>query len=621
MRRNPFFWGATLWLASIVLGMASSPGTELALGRGAYRLVFNTNGALVAWAGQIEPTKDDGSSAAGEVRYRGKTLRLESPEVTRAADYLSLAYRWKDEPGLEVIVQHQVMNRHRATVWEREMQVRGDARLASDLTISLQSWPRPLPSDTWLPLVNGTGAVLGTNEAADFHLAGALPGPGAALALPLVSLPAPARRDRILIAADPYFSARFKSGAVEWTYPAKAGLESGCERRTLVVAVHPGSVEESLRGFFRDLLPEVAPGPAWLHEIAMVDFDYLSDQGQGWFRDINALTNALGRADRHKVFLCLHGWYDFLGRYCFDAKTGQLDRQWTAFSSYERAKTAPAFGNIGGARVEMGFGNCKPKAMSLAEVHQRLQYARTRGFRAGLYFADGVNAGDGLPDFDPSRVLQWGGWQGPDSKGRSYLQNPLHPAVHAFYVNYVKALLAEFGPNIDALVWDETFHVACGQLGTEAWPGCADRAMMRLVRKITSLVEDYNRQHRRQIAFLTSDCLGAFGGERKAPYALVSHGTYQDSWCQPRAWSYGIFANYRNVLWSCCWWPVSKWPWVEFGVRAYQAPVAISNGWGNDKGFAELTPAQRDRVLQLFNWRKQHTTRLKWFDHLPPEPQ
>jgi hypothetical protein len=138
-----------------------------------------------------------------------------------------------------------------------------------------------------------------------------------------------------------------------------------------------------------------------------------------------------------------------------------------------------------------------------------------------------------------------------------------------------------------------------------------------LTRDLTRLVDENNRQHRRQIAFLTSDCLGAFGKEQKAPYALAAHGTYQDSWCQPEAWSYGLFANYRNALWSCCWWPVTKWKWVEFGAHAYQAPVAISNGWGDDKGFAELTDKQRAEVLALFHWRKRAPTRLKWFEELP----
>ncbi len=601
---------------------------ELALGRGVQQLRFNADGALVAWEGELGPARDAPSASAGEIRYRDSVLKLQHPRVSRTRSGLNFDYRWQEAPGLEAIIQHKLSKSHGAVIWTREFELRGETKMASDLTVSLQSWPRALPSDTWLPLLNGTGAELGTNSGAAFRFAGGLPGKGTLLALPMVSLPEPnpplhARRPstgRIMVASDPYFSILFSSNTVQWTYLTKAGLENGCERRTIAVAAHRGSVEDSLGWFFRAAMPEVNPGPAWLHQIAMVDFDYLSDGGCGWFRDLDALTAALPKPDRRQVFLCLHGWYDFLGRYCFEARTGQLDREWTAFSSYDIARKAPALGTIGGEQVEVGFSNCQPVEMSLAEVHRRLRYARSRGFRAGLYFADGVNAGDGLADFEPERVLRRGGWQGPDSKGKSYFQNPLNPNVREFFVGYARALLNELGPDLDALVWDETFHIGCGELGTDAWPGYADRAMIRLVREITGLVEVYNRQHHRQVAFLTSDCLGAFGDELKGPYALVSHGTYQDSWCQPRAWSYGIFANYRNVLWSCCWWPVTKWPWVEFGVREYQAPVAISNGWGNDKGFSELTPEQQARVLKLFDWRKKQVTRLKWFQQLPPEP-
>jgi hypothetical protein len=595
--------------------------TDLVLGKGPRELTFNPNGALVAWTGLFDEKQKAGSTPAGELRYGDQILPLESPRVSRTKSQLSFTYDWPAQPDLQVILRHELKQVHGAVLWTREFQIRSKAKLASHLTVSLQSWPASLPHETWLPLINGTGATLGTNDAAAFRFAGDLPCPDVPLALPMACFPVTNLARRILIATDPYFSTLFKPTVLEWSYLPKAGLENGCESRTVVVAEHQGSVEDSLACFFTNLLPEVVPGPAWLHDIALVDFDYLSDGGQGWFRDIDALTTALPKRDRHRVFFCLHGWYDFLGRYCFDARTRELDREWTAFSSYELARNAHPYGTIGGERVKMGFANCKPARMSLAEMHRRLRYARDKGFRAGLYFADGLNSGDGLADFNPARVLQWGGWQGPDSKGKSYFQNPLAPEVRTFFLDYTKALLAEFGPDMDALVWDETFHVPCGKLGTDAWPGYADRAMMRLVREVTALVDDYNHRHRRQIAFLTSDCLGAFGDKLVGPYALVSHGTYQDSWCQPNAWSYGIFANYRNVLWSCCWWHVTKWRWVDFGVREYQAPVSISNGWGDNTGFSELTPSQQARVIELFNWRKQHPTQLKWFDHLPEATQ
>ena len=560
-------------------------------------------------------------ASAGEIRYAGKVLPLISPAaVAREQNGFSFTYRWTQAPDIEVVIEHRLAGKNR--VWTREVQVRSLVKLSSDLTVVLESGLGPMPPETWLPLIDGVGAPLGTNHAAAYRFAGALPYPGALLALPMVSVPRhqssfPKLPGGLMIAADPYFSVLFTPTGLAWTYPAEIGLENGFEKRTITIASHADSPEHSIECFFDTVLADVPPGPKWLHDIALVDYDYMSDGGRGWFRDIDALAAALPKADRHKVLFCLHGWYDFLGRYCFDQRTGRFDREWTVFSSYPTAKNAPAFGEIDGDRVEVGFGNCKPVEMSLKEVHARLSYARARGFRVGMYFADGMNAGDGLADFDPNCVLHYGGWQGSDSKGRSYIQNPLHPKVRAFYLNYTKALLAEFGPDIDMLNWDETFHIPAGQLGGEGAPGYADRAMMRLARDISRLVEDYDRAHERQIAFLTSDCLGPYGEEIRGPYALVAHGTYQDSWCRPQAWSYGIFSNYRNVLWSCCWWPVTKWSWIDFAVRQYQAPVSLSNGWGNDKGFSEMNVEQRARAVALFNWRKAAPTKLKWFDRLP----
>jgi len=621
---------ALIFLACGALSAAAagSPAEkQFVLGGGSESLVLNSDGALLRWEDRTT-ANTTGFPSAGEIHYANRILKLAAPAaVSREASSLSFRYRWPQETNLEVILRHRLTEQSGTWNWTRELQVKSQGKLKSDLTVFLESGAPPLPSDTWLPLINGVGALLGANQTAAYRLAGALPERGLSLALPMLSVPKPQASPRspsgqLMIATDPYFSTLFTPTMLGWTYLAQAGLENGCERRTIVVSSHAGSIEQSLDCFFRTVLADIPPGPQWLHDIALVDYDYMSDGGQGWFRDIDALAAAVPKADRGKVLFCLHGWYDFLGRYCFDDKTGKFDQEWTVFSSYEAAQKAPAFGMIGGDRVQVGFANCKPLKMSLQEVHARLKYARSRGFRVGIYYADGMVGGDGLPGFDPSCVLEWGGWPGADVKGRSYVQNPLQPKVRAFYLDYAKAMLAEFGPDIDMLNWDETFHIPVGRLGNEAAPGYADRAVMRLAHDITGLVDDYNRTHQRQIAFLTSDCLGAvYGPASKAPYALMAHGTYQDSWCQPKAWSYGVFPNYRNVLWSLCWWPVTKWSWIDFGVRNYQAPVSLSNGWGDDKGFSELTGEQRARAMALFNWRKDKPTKLKWFDQLPAYPK
>ena len=134
---------------------------------------------------------------------------------------------------------------------------------------------------------------------------------------------------------------------------------------------------------------------------------------------------------------------------------------------------------------------------------------------------------------------------------------------------------------------------------------------------VTAEVQAFNRRAGREVAFMASDCIGVFNWVTKPPYALVADGTYQDTQCAPEAWSYGIFPNFRNVLWSCNWEPVTHWDYTEFGARNYQTAVAISNGWGDYCGFAAMSPAMKQKVLRLFDWHKKFPTRFKAFDKLP----
>ena len=55
-------------------------------------------------------------------------------------------------------------------------------------------------------------------------------------------------------------------------------------------------------------------------------------------------------------------------------------------------------------------------------------------------------------------------------------------------------------------------------------------------------------------------------------------------------------------------------------MHQYQVPVAISNGWGDNAGFSELSPAMQQKVLALFQWRKQKPTQLKILEPLPANP-
>jgi hypothetical protein len=587
-----------IWSASCAKGPAKI------LVSGEYSVRIGSDGSvlsIISPGGRVESAARNG---VGHVSWGGRSFPLTSPLRTMPAGKgIRFIYEVKDL-ALEVELTYGLEPGHGAVVFSREIALRSDPPLPGDLTVSVAIDPLSLPDATWLPLKNGLGSALGSADGAVYRFAGAAPEAPLALAVPMVTFPADPLADRCTLVTDPFFSALFKRTTVEWTYPKSAGLENKLERRTISTVFHQGDPDAAISQFYEVALSDVPAGPDWLHDIAMVDYDYLSAGGKGWFEDIDALEAAIPAADRGKILLALHGWYDFVGRYCFSPETGELDRRWTAFSNSPNVKKA--------------FPSSVPVVLTLKAMHERIRYATSRGFRVALYFADGLSAGDGLAGiYQPDRVLYWGGWVGPDTKGKTYCQNPLHPAVRSFFVRYIEALLREYGSDLDAFVWDETFHVDTGSLGSAKLPGYADRAMMGLVKDLTAEVHAYNRKSGRGLAFLASDCIGVNRWIAKPPYALVADGTYQDTHCDPESWSYGIFPNYRNALWSCNWEPVTHFDDTEFGVREYQAAVAISNGYGDDVGFAKMPPSLKSRVLDLFNWRKRTRTRLHWFSKLP----
>lgn len=456
-------------------------------------------------------------------------------------------------------------------------------------------FPVNTASDTlWYPLKSGVGKSIpspGKNNGAVYRCAGKWDKQEHDLAIPLAVY----SRDggNAAVMTDPYFSSTFRNGYVYWTYAKEVGLEDAVEERTIVEAFNTGTPDDIIGVYYKEVLKDIPAGPRWLKDIAMVSYDYMSDSGRGWFNDIDSLVKIVPVADRSKILLNLHGWYDYVGRYCFNAKTGKLDREWHS-------------------RLMKG-------TITMSDLHRRIAYAKDRGFKVALYFADGIISGDKLDDYAADKTIEGGGWSGPDVLGNTYRRNIATREYYDFYRNYATALFAEFGKEADMFVWDETFYITAGHLGTEKHRAYLDRTFMRLVKEITAKLHEVNPD----AAFMTSDLIGPENYSFAAfadvpPYSLVADGTYQDSHCGPEFWSYGIFPNYRNVLWSCNWSSLSRFDYTMFGVMQYQAPVVFTNGWEDDKGFSELTAEDKHRLIRLFNYRKSFSTSLKWFEVLPP---
>ena len=430
---------------------------------------------------------------------------------------------------------------------------------------------------------------------------------GSRLALPLIDESPLAGGTHLTYFADPLFSTGITLARddapdqFECEFLAAAGAEQ-FQERTFGLYLHQSDAHGALQGFFRHMLPGSPAGPAWLHEIAIAHYDFLSEKGQGWFHDIDRLGELFTREERSQIALTLHGWYDFLGRYCYDTSTGTLDRQWTVMPRGDKHE------------------------MTLEEMHRRIAYAKERGFRLLLYYADGMAIDSGAPHFrkeivflEPDGTPRQHHWGGPDTVAQTYVMDPVHPRVKEFFRCYTRALLQEFGREIDGLTWDETFTTRVGDLSRGPHPGYADREFMLLASELREMI----KQEDSSLAFLASDAAGlALPQEAGTSYwrafpaqnALLFDGTYQDSQCYPTAWQYGLFPNYRNVLWSCNWRPVENFEWTVLGVKAFGAPLAISNGWGENRGISRYTEAEVKALMDLYRFRRDHRSRVRWID-------
>jgi hypothetical protein len=529
---------------------------------------------------------------------------LTKPNVERrSASTLVLTYAVETPSGRPLKVTHDIRLRVKpeASSFVETFSIETAGPLAVDVEIER---PFTLTGATRvaqivLPLQNGQAKSFSPSAPgvrAEYRLGNVLTGKDIPpLALPLMQLSAD--NWRAVMCSDPMFGTLFSAsaqegdggmltGSLRYRYAGKHVPLKGTESRTFGVWVasgkeQPHTFEDGVDAFFDLMLPDVPPGPKWLHDIAMVDYDFLSDDGQGWERDVKTLADWLKPQERKRVAMCLHGWYDALGSYCFDAANKQMKQQWVAF---ERTRKV---------------------TFTQAELQRRIRLVKDQGFRVLLYFADGMNADSGVPGYRDDWAYRDAkgnkieGWQGPDTFGKTYFRNPAHPEVFKWYNDYLDALLKTYGADLDGVVWDETFHIRIGWIATQPAPAYCDRAMFALVKSLTRKMEQFNPQK----VFLASDCIGLPGMMDIPGYAMVADGTYQDTGCHPQAWSYGLFPNWRNTLWSCNWCPVTNFHYTRWGVENFGVPVAVSNGWGDDRGPSELRPWERDGVLQLFRKR------------------
>ena len=543
---------------------------------------------------------------AARLIYGSEPLFLDKSTCTgkrKITDGYVFTYKIAIIPQLTVDIECTLKEVNGATVFCRKVKIKKPVQnIIHDLQVEIPFLPVILTDDAWLPLWNGTVGRVGNDLAwTGVYNCTTRHSGMSDLAAPLVTFVNSAfNGQRCTVMTDPYFSSLFTRNSVCWTYPAVVGLMDEEEMREIYLSFHDGDHNDAFQTFYDNPLADIPSGQEWLKDIAMVNYDYMSTgktgiRGAGWYENIDALSEDITDLDdRRKIALTIHGWYDRVGKYAYDPVNKSLNSEpWQHFINGISTSSQPALWD--------GF------EMSVAEIHKRIRYARERGYKVVLYFADGLagcpmNGPDYYNPAHPERI-----YSNPDdyiwTHADTYWQkpfryNPGDPWVQDFFIGYAEALMHEFGNEINALVWDETFYIGVGALGSQ---GYTSRDFMRLVKKITAKVHAINAD----VAFLASDDSGL---KKVPPYALVADGTFQDAWGDPQWWPYGFFPNYRNQLWGCNWQASSTESWIKESVEKHQAPVVWTDGWGTNGGWAKLSSQQRKFLLDLFEARKKYPT-------------
>jgi len=363
------------------------------------------------------------------------------------------------------------------------------------------------------------------------------------------------------------------------------------------------SVDARMQRLYATALAHIPPAPSWTKEIALTDYDYFSPLPpsiNGFEADMDALAAKIPIDKRGSVAVCIHGWYGLIGQYTLATINGTaLLDTWTVFpdgAGYMNKVT----------KLPMG-----PITMTKQGIHQRINKAKGYGFRVLLYFADGLNSCEGVPFWQDQVELttySGGEWKGPDSIGRLFARNPLHPRTFQEFTNLATGILIEYGKSIDGLVWDETFELVNDQPGVaESAPGYAGKGMMKLIEAVASIV--HTSTLCTQCVLLVAGCMV----QMSMPNALLSDGTYEDVGLNVAAAPYGVLPNWRNALWECGWNDVSSIPEKrEEGMVEFNVPVGISNGWVDYVGFANMTEEEKDYFVGLALMNHTNRTGPRW---------
>ena len=457
-----------------------------------------------------------------------------------------------------------------------------------------------------LPLRNGLAGRVPLGEqpvAAEYRLGHFLTqGEATHLALPVIQLGGVGGGSGRPLLADPTFSSLWEvsrnadsvAGVLRYRYAGSRVPLAGEETRQFGFWLTPAedaakAFPAAIDAFYEHMLADVPPGPKWLHEIAMVGYDYLSDDGKGWDRDVQPLAEWLNPHERRRVALCLHGWYDAIGSYCYDAQSRRLRDAWVA------------------------FGPTRKIALTTAEMKRRMRLARELGFRVLLYFGDGLASDSGAPGYrdawvyrdaqgnaDPRLARPGYVWTDLLAQPRASRSLGLVPRLPGGAAGNLRRGGRRFRVGRDLRVQDRPDRRAAGTGVLRSGHAGAGQG----ARRPASTPSIRRRSSWRRIARACSATFPATRwwptGPTRIPRATPAPGRGA---CSPTGG-------------TCCGAAIgpaiSGLDNTRYGVETFGVPVAISNGWGDDRGPAEWTAGEREQILELFRRRLQQPERVRY---------
>ncbi len=115
----------------------------------------------------------------------------------------------------------------------------------------------------------------------------------------------------LVLATDPYSGVQFQAtnvaagevksariSALSRYHGAKVPLRD--ETRTVALQFNADGADGMFRTFYATI-PEIEPGAAWIHGVALNYYDYYSDSGKGWYRNIEKLAQIVPLEHRGKI--------------------------------------------------------------------------------------------------------------------------------------------------------------------------------------------------------------------------------------------------------------------------------------------------------------------------------